>query len=257
MIDLYFKNVVVILPLTSSSNFNDLSNQNFTVTQNGVPTITTDTDPFGNTDGVLRLDAGGEFLSIPHHSLMDISTGAFTVDFFCKPLALSVNYPTLFTKRGTGDNLANGISLYIDKNSKKVGAQFGDSDTASWNVNLTSTSIMSTTEYKHIEFSRDENDVFRLFINGTLEASVTDSVVGNLGTTPLLIGGEHVSPVSCNCLISDFRITHSVCRHNANFTPRTSHAPTEEPKALSFNITGCNKFVSSVNQNVFFKKIGI
>jgi hypothetical protein len=60
----------------------------------------------------------------------------------------------------------------------------------------------------------------RLFINGVLATSVTDST--NYGQGIASIGGDAANAWSWNGYLDDLRITKGIARYTANFTPPTA-----------------------------------
>jgi hypothetical protein len=87
---------------------------------------------------------------------------------------------------------------------------------------LTSTTTVSNGTWYHLAITRS-GSTWRLFVNGTQEASTTSTAAADAGTSySLSVGWSKSSTENYAGYIDDLRITRGYARYTANFTAPTA-----------------------------------
>ena len=152
-------------------------------------------------------DGSGDYVSIP---IEPIGTDDFTVEAWVYPTSMG-SYATAISGATIGGGL--GVVMRIDR----------------WFIGNNSTNQMFTSaankfvvnQWQHIAMTR-EGTSLRLFYNGTLFDSGTNSY--NLNQTDYVLYAAYTngSYLSLGGYIQDFRITKGLARYTATFTPPTA-----------------------------------
>lgn len=167
--------------------------------------------PDGSQDVVLT-NAGSGFTT-PASSDFNFGTGDFTIEcFFYNTNSSSVGQRALLScSKATGNN---GIVLGFDPSNSGVFVR-----TANGNI-LAPSGSASTGKKNHVAYSRN-NGTGRLFVNGQLQATVTDNNIYSDGVCG--IGVTQVSSVlSWYGYMDDVRITKGLGRYTSNFAMPTT-----------------------------------
>ena len=182
--------------------------------------------------GSIYFDGNGDFLQRHASSDFDFGTGDFTVECW-------VNIPSLpgglygRTIVDTRPDNTNGnywaIAIASDGkfniNLSNTGAEI--------NILTTTTSVALNT-WTHVAATR-ANGVVRVFIDGNLESSQTNTGIANCGQ--LLVGANAFRSFApstfFNGYIDDLRITKGVAVYTSNFTPPTSQLTITNTTSLS------------------------
>lgn len=119
-----------------------------------------------------------------------------------------------------------GLSLFMENISGyRIHFTAGRSGQGSWDTFLTSATVVTDTWY-HIAATREGN-VYRLFIDGVLEDSNTDSNVPSTGESTFRVASFVTTPSLClHGYASDVRITRGAARYTSSFTPPSAAFPT-------------------------------
>ena len=159
---------------------------------------------------------------MPIHSF---GSGNFTIEFWYYPTSTAGTNPNIMCNSSGSISFASGLwslhaphSSYANKYSLWV-ASFSTSAAL-----LVSTSNIATNAWTFVTITRTTN-TWRMFINGTIQATATHSgVFDNGGSYPQFIGyqpgvesGRYITGYMC-----DIRFTKGVSRYAANFTPPTT-----------------------------------
>ncbi len=190
----------------------DISSRNVLETV-GDAKIVTSTRKYGT--GSMYFDGTGDYLA----SYSDLTksnctfrTGDFTIEAW-------VNFATVGTNLGIADTATNttggsNVQWYMFRRSTNViGFGIHGADPI-----ISSTTNTAASTWYHLAVTRSGTSV-RMFINGVLESSTTNST--DLVAASLQLGLV-ATPYSMHGYIDDFRITKGVARYTANFTPPTT-----------------------------------
>jgi hypothetical protein len=175
--------------------------------------IVTSTRKYGT--GSMYFDGTGDYLA----SFTDLTklnctfrTGDFTIEAW-------LNFATVGTNLGIADTATNTTGgsteqWYMFRRSTNViGFGIHGADPI-----ISSTTNTAASTWYHLAVTRSGTSV-RMFINGVLESSTTNS-------TDLVAASLHLglvaTPYTMHGYIDDFRITKGVARYTANFTPPSS-----------------------------------
>ena len=208
--DPYYKYVTMLLPGDGTNGgqnntFVDSSTSPTTVTRNG-NTTQGSFSPYGSLWSNYFLSSGTSYLDIAGGSTIALGTGDFTIEFWVNPNA--------WNKRLFGWSTASdaGFGSEIDASGKVwIGG---------WNTGNYSTASVSIGAWTHIALTR-ASGVERLFINGTLDTSVTRST--NYSDTANLSIGRWTNTTNVlSGSISNFRLVKGSCLYTSSFTPSTT-----------------------------------
>jgi hypothetical protein len=158
---------------------------------------------------------GGRLKALYTPNLLFLS-GNFTVEMWLYK-ASNTAYMTACGNISTA--VSNAWSVIGDATGNKI----------TWYSNgsfvLTSTTSLSTSTWYHVAIARSGTTI-KMFINGTEEASATDSLNYNV-TNDVIIGHDNqlISGREWNGYIDDLRITKGYARYTASFTAPTAAFP--------------------------------
>lgn len=201
-----------------STTFTDNSPSPKTFTASGNAQISTTQSKFGGAS--LLLDGTGDWIETATSSDLSL-TADFTIEAWIRLSAQTTNYMTIIgsgkSSYATGANwlMANGNATPDGNNQRKIA--FGN---VAANPFLRSTTLIDVGTWYHVAVTR-AGSTCRLFINGTQEASGTNSGTFDFSDTKTMIGANgwdgSASHFAGN--IDDLRVTKGVARYTANFTP--------------------------------------
>jgi len=218
-----FANVVLLCHFDGtdgSTTITDNGPSPKTLTANADAQIDTAQSKFGGASALF--DGTGDYISTPDSADFNFGSGAFTVECWVRFSSLTGTQSICGQVGSAGTNDTVSFVLQKDSSNKIVG--FG-CQTTTQVATATSTSSVTTGVWYHIVYTRS-SDTFRLFIDGLIEATVTQATTLNNSTAALGIGrlgdfnGQYL-----NGHIDDLRITKGVGRYTANFTPPTAAYP--------------------------------
>jgi hypothetical protein len=171
--------------------------------------ISTAQSKFGGAS--LYFDGTGDYLLAPSTPNFAFGTGDFTVEMWL--------YPTASFGSG-GVNIvginSSGGGLFVGGTNKIAWNLFGTGDL----VAFSSFTSSYNNVWTHVAYTRS-GTTGRLFINGTQQASGTDSTNYTV-TTNFAIGAANNGNQAYTGYIDDLRITKGIARYTSNFTPQTS-----------------------------------
>ena len=218
--DVYWSNVSVLLHGQGANNATtivDSSKNTKSLTANGDAKISTAQAKFGASS--LAFDGSGDYLRATDSADFAFGSGNFCVEYWARFTSFSA-FPITVDTRVSGLSV-NGYSEYYDTGGKLN--LFLNNSTV-----YTSAASISTGSWAHVAVSRS-GTTLRVFINGALDGSVTDStnmtdqkllVGANVGVTPGTLQGNYM-----NGYMQDVRITKGVARYTAAFTPPSRTFP--------------------------------
>jgi hypothetical protein len=176
--------------------------------------ISTTQSKFGGSS--MYFDGTGDRLKALYTPNLLFLSGNFTVEMWLYK-ASNTAYMTACGNISTA--VSNAWSVIGDATGNKI----------TWYSNgsfvLTSTTSLSTSTWYHVAIARSGTTI-KMFINGTEEASATDSLNYNV-TNDVIIGHDNqlISGREWNGYIDDLRITKGYARYTASFTAPTAAFP--------------------------------
>jgi hypothetical protein len=179
--------------------------------------ISTSVKKYGT--GSLAFDGSGDYLYIPNTlSLRLSSTGAFTIEFWVNPSALSSDQHVIHAYNNSSPNPGWAFGF---GSGGVANTSLAFYDGGSWRT--VSTGFSTGTWYHIAVSSQGSSNTGRLFLNGVQQGSafsVSSSIANS--ATPIAIGAQYTGSFPFNGYIDDLRITNGYARYTANFTPPTS-----------------------------------
>ena len=208
--------------LTCQSNrFIDNSTNAFTITRNGDTTIN-GFNPFTPnssyaTYGSTYFDGSGDYLTVADNTALE-SFGDFTIEFW-------VYFNSVTGSQVILDKGWNGASFspYVILASSSSLIAYASSSGGSWDVlSASSFGTVAIGQWYHVALTRSGSTI-RLFLNGTLSTSVTNSSTLMNSASALGIGGGPSAGANpLNGYISNLHIVKGTAIYTAAFTPPTS-----------------------------------
>ncbi len=195
-----------------NNTFLDSSTNNFTITRNGNTTQGT-FSPFSVGAGEFSnyFDGTGDYLTAPDNAAWDFGTGDFTIETWIYP-----------TTSGTVRVIGSAFS-----NSGNDGWSFeltsGNTLTfyAEGAYKVTSTGTVTANAWNHVAVSRSGTSL-RLFINGVLDGSATDSTNISGSTATITISATPSGTALFTGYQSNFRVVTGTAVYTSAFTPSTT-----------------------------------
>jgi hypothetical protein len=217
--DPYYEYTTLLLPGNGTNGaqnntFLDSSTNNFTITRNGNTTQGT-FSPFSQTGWGNYFDgATATRLTMPSNTAFAFGTGAYTVEAWVYLNAHAANQSTVFEAGTAGGALSVSVlsTGALSLGTYGVGALINSS-----------ASVVSLNQWNHVAVVRSStasNDT-KLYVNGTLVATGTDSSNWTVTTTPAT-GGLGLSGYTLNGYVSNLRVVKGTAVYTANFTPSTT-----------------------------------
>ena len=204
----------VSLYLPFDTDFSDLSNFNHTPTVAGDTNIQTSTAQFG---GSAFFDGNDDYVTYPNHSSFLFGTEDFTVEGFYN--ASSVGSDGLL---GIWGGSSSGLRCWLISFSlSRLYAAFSlDGNSA---TSLNSGVNVSTGQWYNFAFTR-EGSTFRLFLDGVLKATATNSGGLKNSSQNLAIGSNNQSltTLEYHGFLDDIRITKGLAVYTTAYSVPTS-----------------------------------
>jgi len=227
--DVYFPQTKLLLPfdgVNGATTTSDSSNRNATVTFNGNASLSTAQSKFGGSS--CYFDGTGDSVSISDtYWNTAINSGDFTIELWVRFTVDEISY--FLTNRPSGSgNMGWGLQRYASSNLQGQ-IILWRRDSSGWQyINYsqgTRTTISEDTWY-HVAVTRNSN-TWKLFLNGTVEDTVTNSnsIVASTDGE-LIMGGDSTANYDLTGYLDDIRITSGIARYTSNFTAPTTTNPT-------------------------------
>ncbi len=249
-----FANNVLLIHADGTNNQNnhaflDSSNNNFTITRNGNATQGS-YSPFSQSGWSGYFDGSGDYITAPDSAAWDYGTGDFTIE--CWTYQTSIGSNVILVGQYSA---SDGSSFEVLANNKV--AFWAEGSFRAYSANT-----VSANKWNHLAVSRSGTNL-RLFINGVLETTVTDSTNIAGSTAALHISSSATSPGAgvITGYMSNVRIVKGTAVYTAAFTPPT--APLTPIANTQLLVLQSNRFVdegpnsqnSSIFKNFTFKSI--
>jgi hypothetical protein len=233
---------------TQNNTFLDTSSNNFTITRNG-NTTQGSFSPFGDKWSNY-FDGTNSFHTLPINSATQFGTGEFTIEAWINrsgAIGGNAAAANIIGTNWSGSSQTGQWIFWIDT-SHIIRLSL-------WNSTIVqSTSTINLGQWYHIAVSRSGTTT-RLFVNGVLESTATDS--GNYGSTtwaPRI--GNYNDPSGFNGYfngyISNLRVIKGTGIYTSNFTPPT--APLTTVSGTSLLTCQSNRFSDASTNNFWIIK---
>jgi hypothetical protein len=172
---------------------------------------------YGNSS--LYFDGSGDYLITPSSPLFNLGTEDFTIEGWIYQTGLSNLYPGI-----VGTSIAFGAGAWAVLSSHSTSGvrklqMYVYNYNASSPIVLGTTTLSDNTWY-HFAVTRS-GSTFRLFVNGTVEATTTSTASLNNVNAAVNVGAQQNTYVFQG-YIDDLRITKGIARYTSNFTPTTT-----------------------------------
>jgi hypothetical protein len=171
----------------------------------------------------------GEGSVDPEHSVLNIGSDDFTIEFFYYPTDFTSQYGRYFIDTGSG--LSGRLNGYFEPAGSTFKLRSGNSQIMQGNHD------MSTNQWYHIAFVR-KSGTLKYYLNGTEKISVSNST--NFTNTDYKIGSYLTGgPYSIKGYLDEFRQSN-VARYSQAFTPTTSAFTADGYTKLLLHFDGSN-----------------
>ncbi len=162
-------------------------------------------------------DGSSGALYMSDYSYFDFSGGAWTFDCWVRPDSSGGATQTIYSQDTDSNNY---FRITLEKNGTTFGVKLSIYAASSEVVALsTSTILISSDIYAHIEVSENANDYY-IFVNGNLEGHTSSANRPANYTRYVYLGTIYAGANWYKGQIDEVRISN-VCRHISNFTPHT------------------------------------
>lgn len=212
--DAFFSNVSLLLHMDgpdATTSFIDASLLPKTATVFGNAQID-GLSRFGN--GSYLGDGTGDYLSFADSTAFGFGSSQYTIEMWVRIPALLTTTHYLVDIRKSG---GVGVGVALDSLERVIVV-----DNAG--TILQGATGLAINAWHHIAVTRDVSNVLRIFINGVVDASVTDSRTMD-STCPAYVGATLIGTASLSGRIDELRITKGVARYTGTFTPPTEPFP--------------------------------
>lgn len=215
--DTSYSKVSLLLPCTGANNSTaiiDHSNDPKIITVLGdAKIVTTTTDPFGNSNGVLNLDGTGDYLNLGTNKVFTPTTGKFTIEGFIRPANVT-GWKSIFSNTWT-NAFNNNFALAL--NGAVLAFLFRTSGSADRYIQG---GTVSANVWLHVAAVRDGANLY-LFAGGTQVAISTAVASDTFGLASDCNIGRGSSSITdyFNGKLAYLRVTLDVARYTSNFTP--------------------------------------
>jgi hypothetical protein len=171
---------------------------------------------FGATS--LLLDGTDDFVSTAHAAELSVATGDLTIEAWVR-IAVTGKTHTISNKRASSSAAEHGLSVG-PTNLVTISAFASGSPVAT----ITSTTALVLDTWVHVAATR-QGSTWRLFVNGVLEGTDTQSGAPSTNTQPLRVGRDGFSTArDFQGSIDEYRFTRA-CRYTSTFTPPADPFP--------------------------------
>jgi len=149
-------------------------------------------------------------------SELTFGSGDFTIEAWHYPNSISINEQIIDWRPGSTDGKYPSLAVFSGQ------VQFG----RDVSTTLNSTTLLTVNAWNHIAVAREGTNL-RLFINGSLDASVTDSTVFLApGASRPVLGavGYNTAVFLMNGYLNSIAVYKGFAKYTASFTPPVARA---------------------------------
>lgn len=247
-----------ILLACESNNFLDVSPIAASITVNGDPRV----QRFSPFAGALLptpyysayFDGSGDYLTVPSNAAFAFGTSDFTIEFWHFTLARTQIYPALVSNQATAAWGTNKWAFFDRHNDNPTKYSFYVYNYSTTTPVITSTLLPQNNTWYHIALVRS-GSTFRLYINGTLDTTYTNTNSIDAGTSqPFGIGYSDASSTAYHGYISNVRVVNGTAVYTANFTPPTQ--PLTSVAGTSLLTCQSSTFIDNSTNNFAITVVG-
>ena len=193
--------------------YNTLRSRYGTLTNGPVFTQEPKLEPFGGA-GAVSFDGNSDSLTVPASTDFTLD-GEFTAEFwiYLNTIVLDSQHPSPITFSQSGGNKGQ---IYVNANNNYFGLWDGSS-----NVVTTGNNSITTGTWYHVAVTRDASNNCRIFLDGDLKQTASDSFTFGNASGDLRIGSYNGTGGDVNGYISNLRLIKGTALYTSNFTPPT------------------------------------
>jgi hypothetical protein len=220
--DVYFEYNTLLIPGASTTFVDDASTNNFAVSIFG-DTKPNSFNPY--TPGYYSnyFDGSGDYLSVPHNTLLDLWVGNFTIEMWVYSTQNQSNYTGLITKGGSNVGWT-GWQVVVVSNCVNVEVPPGS-------LFFSNATTLPNNQWVHIAIVKSSTNV-SLFQNGTRISAVTGSSTTYSNTADnTLFGTDRQASLFLNGYISNTRTVKGTAVYDPTLTTLT--VPTSPLTAIA------------------------
>ena len=209
-----------------------------TIIVNGDAKLKTAIKKYGSSS--LYLDGVGDYISVA--SQPDF---IFDADFAVEGWFYPTNVTGTFTLFTAGTETTDRYTIFIN-NGQLKGNLYG-----SGTVTFGGTIVINT--WQHIAVTRSGTTV-RAFVGGSLLAT-TDTIAGNVGNGPFILGANASGTANYVGYIDDVRVSKGIARYTSTFTPPTLALTGNTNTVLLLHFDGTNDSTIIIDDGVTLQDI--
>jgi hypothetical protein len=170
--------------------------------------------PFNNSGGSVYFDGNSDSFTVPASTDFTLD-GEFTAEFwiYLNTIVLDSQHPSPITFSQSGGNKGQ---IYVNASNNYFGLWDGSS-----NVVTTGNNSITTGTWYHVAVTRDASNNCRIFLDGDLKQTASDSFTLGNASGDLRIGSYTGTGGDVNGYISNLRIIKGTALYTSNFTPPT------------------------------------
>jgi hypothetical protein len=204
----------------NNNTFVDGSVNNFTITRNG-NTTQGSFSPYGDKWGNY-FDGAGDYLAVPATTEFALGTQDFCIETWYYPVSKVTFYPRIVHSGPASWTQSDVWALHDRHNEFPTKFSWACYNFSTSGNLLVSSTVVQNNSWYHLAVTRSGN-TFRLFVNGVIEDTYTNSgACTTSSTVPLTIGRHPVTDQNdseLNGYISDIRFVKGSAIYTSNFTP--------------------------------------
>jgi len=232
---------------TQNNTFLDSSANRFSITRNG-NTTQGSFSPYGNTWSNY-FDGTGDYLTWASGSSTAFGTGDFTVEFWINFSNANTTEFYVVDTRNTGQTGLGCWAILRRSNSGYTNQLLWFDGVNSYN----SSAFTTTNTWIHVAWTRS-GTTLRLFIDGALANTFTDSTNYSVSSTISTIGARNNNASLLNGYLSNLRIIKGTALYTSAFTPPTE--PLTAVTNTSLLTCHANRFLDSSTNNFTLTRNG-
>lgn len=228
LLDPYWEDVVLYTRCEADPPV-DLSNSGHTITDGSGFSLDTSGQKFGSGAADLAGNTTNDYLSIADSDDFNFGAGPFTMECWHRWTA-NTNVTGILSQWDHSSN-QRSILWWYDSTNDRLVVQVSDNGTAeiAASVEATGSFVPTLNQWYHLALTRDENNIWRLFVDGTLTASKKLTQTLHDSTATFRVGTSDSGQVLGNGRFDEVRVTKGVCRYYEDFTPQKAQFATSAP----------------------------